>query len=343
MAEAQKQETFCEEVRAGKRQEFIATTKWADAKFEPLAQDVSVRTFFRLEKDGKKAILMDARPPLEDVSMFEFMRNKFDKIGLHVPEVYNIDTKNGFVIMEDFGDTRCSHLVTEKKEDLNKLYSLFVDVLVHKFNADPKVALEGSVAYSDEYWLFRVEQFLLHYMPQVLKREVTEEQPEEFLNIFKELLAKSHKFDDVLLHGDYGVQNLYYFPEEQGVKSIGLIDFQDMTDARGNMMGSPAFDLVFLLQDVRVAIDPKLEELMLEKFIKDTNITDVEAFTSEYSVIGTAQAVKCLGLFARLGYVDGREEYLKFIPNCMRNLRQNLSHPDLKGIKDWFTKNKIEY
>ena len=321
---------------------FVDTTPWKNCVIEPLRVDVSIRRFFRVNNNGKTAVLMDARPPLEDTAVFELIQKKMQKIGLTVPEIYALDTTLGFVLMEDFGDVRFYERVTQKTDDLNMLYGLATDVLVHKFKADPAIALEQSVAYSDEYWLFRIEQFLLHYMPHVLGRTPTETERADFLGLYKEALDGAHNFDKVLLHGDYGAQNIYYLPERQGINKVGLIDFQDMTDARGNMMGSPAFDLVFLLQDVRVELPQGLEEAMRSRFIEKAGINDVTGFTGEYAVIGAAQATKCLGLFARLGHVAGREEYLKFLPYCRRNMRENLSHPALAKIKNWFDIQKID-
>lgn len=320
----------------------VSSTEWKGAEVIPLAQDASVRKFSRLSKNGKTAILMDARPPLENTEMYQFMRNKLDKIGLHVPEIYATDHKNGFLIMEDFGDERCYELVVNKKVNADEMYSALVDALVHKCKADPKIALEDSVAYSDDYWLFRVEQFLLHYMTQVEKKEVSAASREDFLGYYKELINSAHDLDNVLLHGDYGVNNLYYLPQETGVRKVGMIDFQDMTDARGNMMGSPAFDLVFLLEDVRVDLPEDLEPRMIERFLKGTGIENVNAFNREYAIIALAQATKCLGLFARLGIVNGRKEYLQFIPYCIRNLNKHLPNDEFKNIRNWFEKNNVK-
>jgi hypothetical protein len=328
-------------MRAQQMRAFVDKTAWAGQPIVPLREDASVRRFFRVGSGRKTAILMDARPPLEDTTVFELMQKKFTKIGLTVPEVYACDHGHGLVLMEDFGDIRFYELVTQKKEGITKLYTLAVDALVHKYFADPAVALDQSVAYSDEYWLFRVEQFLQHYMPQVLNRAATQTERDDFLGLYREAINAAHKFTNVLLHGDYGAQNIYYLPERPGIKALGMIDFQDMTDARGNMMGSPAFDLSFLLQDVRVELPPELEKAMRQRFIEKTGIKDVTDFEGEYATIGAAQATKCLGLFARLGHVNKRLEYLQFIPYCLRNLERNLRHPDLKGTKNWFEKNKI--
>ncbi len=335
--QAQKHEDV-EELRAQQRRLFVDKTDFSGSIVEPLRVDASIRRFFRVRKGSDTAVLMDARPPLEDTTTFSLMREKLDKIGLTVPVIYAADHPAGLVLMEDFGDIRYYERVTQKTDNLDMLYSLATDALVHKYFADPRVALDQSVAYSDDYWLFRIEQFLQHYIPQVVKREPTQTERDDFLGLFRQAVTDAHKFDNILLHGDYGAQNLYYLPERPGIKALGLIDFQDLTDARGNMMGSPAFDLVFLLQDVRVELPQGLEATMRQRFIDKTGIKNAVEFEGEYATIGAAQATKCLGLFARLGYANQREEYLKFLPYCWRNLKTNLKHPALRDIKTWFTK-----
>jgi len=86
-------------------------------------------------KNGKTAVLMDARPPMEDTNKFETMQKKFTAIGMTVPEIYATDHAHGLVLMEDFGDERYYELVTSGKEDVNKLYGVAVDALVHKYFA----------------------------------------------------------------------------------------------------------------------------------------------------------------------------------------------------------------
>lgn len=325
-----------EKTREQERREFLEISGLGNATVHPLRRDSSIRNFYRVAQGHKTSILMDAQPPMEDTAKFEIMQKKFAAIGMTVPDIYATDHTHGLVLMEDFGDERYYELVVGGETDTHALYGIAVDALVHKFSADPHVALADSEAYSDEYWMFRVEQFLRHYMPHVMRRAATPTERDDFLGLFREAITTAHKFNPVLLHGDFGAQNLYYKPERSGIKALAMIDFQDATDARGNMMGSPAFDLVFLLQDVRVDLPQGLETDMRARFIAKTGIKDVYDFESVYATIGLAQATKCLGLFARLGHGDGRKEYLPFLSYCWRNVERNLAHPDLVRIKTWF-------
>lgn len=328
--------------RATQINAFIAQQPdWVGSIREALRIDASVRRYYRLRHpDGKTAVLMDARPPLEDTATFAFMAQKLARLGFSVPTVYATDHESGLILMEDFGDETFFDLLTAGKESPEKLLTLAVDALVHKYRADPAVALEGCVAYSDEYWLFRVEQFLKFYLPLDRGATLPPDAHAEYLAVFKRALDAAHHFPPVLLHGDYGAQNLFYLAERPGIRALGVIDFQDMTDARGNMSGSPAFDLVFLLQDVRMSFPDGLETTLKARFIEGANIPadQIDAFNAEYATISAAQAAKCLGLFARLGHQDGRAHYLDFIPNCWRNLRGSLQHPALAEVKAWFEK-----
>src|SRR5690606_10572305 len=114
--QAQKQD-YTDEARQGQMRAFVDQTVFRGGDIVALRADTSVRRFFRVVRDGKSSILMDARPPLEDTSVFETMQRKLSAIGLTVPDVYGVDHEHGLVLMEDFGDIRYFELITEKTGD----------------------------------------------------------------------------------------------------------------------------------------------------------------------------------------------------------------------------------
>ena len=73
-------------------------------------------------------------------------------------------------------------------------------------------------------------------------------------------------------------------------------------------------------QDVRFELPKGMEDALYNRFVEKTGIRDLNDFTSVYATIGTAQSTKCLGLFAKLGHVAGRKEYLPFLDICWRNI-----------------------
>lgn len=314
---------------------FLNKTGLADAEPAPPIQDTSVRRFTRLSKDGQSWILVEARPPLEDTGGYVLMAQKLEKIGLRVPAIYHHDPEKGFLIIEDFGDERIYERVM-RGEDPQTFYEAAVDVSIALNQADPAVALEGASSYTDAYWLFRVMTAADHYWPRATGAEMPSDDRQEFEALWRDqLLPQVHTLPEVLLHGDFEAQNLYYFPEAEGLARCGLIDFQDLTDGRSNAKGSPAFDLVFLLQHVRLDLPRELEERMKAKFLSATGY-DTEIFEREYAIIGAAQATKCLGLFSRLGFVEGRTEYLPYLAYCWRNLDRAFENPMLADLKTFF-------
>jgi aminoglycoside/choline kinase family phosphotransferase len=327
---------FDEVKRTAEIRAFVDATEWAGAIVQPLQMDSSERRFMRVEKNGKSAIVMDARPPKENVEDFRFIRDKFAAIGLSVPEIYEIDQTHSLLMMEDYGDERFYETVLQETQDIDHIYALVTDALVHKSRADPAVALAESIPYGHEYWMPRVSMFIDDYC---VNEGIQLEQSarDQYSAVFHTLIARLYHFPPEVLLGDCGAQNLFPLPKREGIKATGFIDFQDATKARGNMSGSPAFDLVFLLQDVRLPFPEGLEGRMKQRYIEKSGIANIDAFNEEYAIIGAAQASKCIGLFSRLG--KNRSEYLEFIPKCWANLEQNMTHPALKDLKQWFDAN----
>ena len=64
------------------------------------------------------------------------------------------------------------------------------------------------------------------------------------------LKVDSYKKKSIVLR-DFHIDNLFWLKDRDGIKKIGLIDFQDA------LIGHPCYDLVSLLQDVRVNITDK--------------------------------------------------------------------------------------
>ena len=73
---------------------------------------------------------------------------------------------------------------------------------------------------------------------------------------------------------DFHVDNIFYLKDRNKLKKIGLIDFQD------SLIGHPAYDLVSLLQDVRVFLSLKEQDSFYNYYKKNAKITVVHAIIS---------------------------------------------------------------
>ncbi len=83
---------------------FLERAGWGRARRGLLAGDASFRRYHRLDLDGRRAVLMDAPPPQEDVRPFLAIARHLLRLGFSAPKIFAEDVDQGFLLLEDFGD-----------------------------------------------------------------------------------------------------------------------------------------------------------------------------------------------------------------------------------------------
>ena len=128
--------------------------------------------------------------------------------------------------------------------------------------------------------------------------------------------------------------NLFWLPERDGIKRIGLIDFQDM------FAGPAAYDVASLCQDARVTVSAGLEAALRNRYVALRRATDrtfdVESFAATYAILGAARTLKNMGVFARLADYLGKTQYLQHLPRMDDYLTRSLKHPVLSDLAVWY-------
>jgi aminoglycoside/choline kinase family phosphotransferase len=188
--------------------------------------------------------------------------------------------------------------------------------------------------YDVEAMLVEVELVLDWYAPAVARVTPPSGARMQFLAIWRELLAPILAEPTTWTLRDYHSPNLHWLPDRQGLKRIGLIDFQDA------VIGPPAYDVVSLLQDARVDVPEDLEMRLAALYMRRRAAADpdfdAEKFAAAYAVMGSQRATKILGLFARLDKRDCKPDYLRHLPRIERYLKRNLAHPLLRPLALWY-------
>jgi N-acetylmuramate 1-kinase len=133
---------------------------------------------------------------------------------------------------------------------------------------------------------------------------------------------------------DFHSPNLHWLAEREGLKRLGLVDFQDA------LLGPPAYDLASLLQDARVDISDEMELRQMAHYARRRATADpafdAGVFAAAYAAMGAQRATKILGIFARLDKRDGKPAYLAHLPRIERYLAKCLAHSLLQPIKLWY-------
>jgi hypothetical protein len=87
-----------------------------------------------------------------------------------------------------------------------------------------------------------------------------------------------------------------------------------------------------LLHDARRDVTPVAAEAAIRAYLDATGDSEAE-FRRELAVLGALNAMRILGIFARLAGRDGKQRYLSFMPREWGHLARTLEHPALSDAR----------
>jgi hypothetical protein len=315
--------------RAGLIGAFLTASGWEDAERTPLARDASFRRYERLVVHDRRAILMEAPPPQEDVRPFIAIQRVLRGMDLSAPEILAADVEHGLLLLEDFGDGTYSRLLAAGESEA-ALYALATDVLIALHRRFDPAQAAGLPRYDEARLLDEAVRFVDWYLPLVTGAKPTATLRDDYLQRWRAVLPFAQGAPATLVLRDYHVDNLMRLEGRDGVGACGLLDFQDA------VLGPATYDLVSLLEDERRAVPADLREYMATRYLDASPALDRDAFRASYAVMGAHRHAKNIGQFARLLLRDGKPQYLKHIPHMWRLLEADLNHPALADVRAWF-------
>jgi aminoglycoside/choline kinase family phosphotransferase len=305
---------------------FLAEAGWRGIEPAPLAADASFRRYFRLADRGRRAVLMDAPPPQEDVRPYIHVAGLLRGHGLSAPEIYAEDRELGLLLIEDFGDETYTRLLAAGGDEAT-LYALAIDTLVALQRA---VTEPPDLPPYDEMTLIAEATLLTDwYAPAVLGGPLSADARAEYNGLWREVLPLAALPGPTLVLRDYHVDNLMLLPGRDGVRGCGLLDFQDA------LSGPASYDLASLLEDARRDVTPALREAMTERYLAAFPEIDGGAFRRSAAILAAQRNAKIIGIFTRLARRDGKPHYLRHIPRVWRLLENGLREPALRSIAGW--------
>lgn len=314
---------------------FLDQSGWSEAVHEPLAGDASFRRYVRL-RDGEKrtAMLMDAPPPQENVRPYLAVARLLRQLGFGAPAIYGQDAEHGLLLLEDLGDDTYTRLLARGEAE-EPLYTLAVDVLIalrRRFDAREMKAAKFLAPYDDTRLLDEAALLVDWYWPAITEAPVDPALRAAYLAPWAKALPIARKLPATLVLRDYHVDNLMRVRNRGGLLECGLLDFQDA------VVGPPSYDLVSLLEDARRDVPPALAATMRQRYLAAFPELDPAAFDASYAILGAQRSAKIVGIFTRLCVRDGKPQYLEHIPRVWRLLQQDLAHPALAPVADWFAR-----
>lgn len=302
--------------------EFLYQAGWGGAAIDPIPGDASFRRYFRINRDGRPAMLMHAPPPHEDPQPFLDVAQYLTQNGMRAPEIYAADAAQGWVLLEDFGHDRMRDWLDVNPSGEQAAYAGAIDALVRLHAVPP-----GPFAPYDMAVYQREAGLLTEWYCPAMRLNVDEA---GYRAAWDEALAPmlDRQNPGVSVLRDYHAENIMLLGDPAENAPQGLIDFQDA------LVGHSAYDLVSLLQDARREVSPELERAMLDRYLAQVDAgADFEA---DYARLGAQRNAKIVGIFTRLNKRDGKPHYLNFIPRVWQAMERDLAHPALAPVAAWF-------
>ena len=313
---------------------------WRIGRISVASADASFRRYFRVSRGdvdpaawAPKAdtlIVMDAPPGKEDIAPYLKVTSLLEQAGAHVPHVHASDTRRGFVVMEDLGNTQYL-TVLKAGRGVDKLYgdalATLANIQVRGLRAAQQLApydrepLERELNLMPEWFLGR--HFGLELTPE----------ERALLTVTNEILINEALIQpQVFVHRDFHSRNLMVL--ERG--GPGVIDFQDA------LRGPIGYDLVSLLKDCYISWSRERVERWVKGYRRvlgnlGANVGDSEyQFLRWFDMIGVQRHIKVLGIFCRLWYRDGKSGYLGDLPLVFEYVRDACRrYPELVEFERW--------
>ncbi len=339
----------------------LARTGFADASRVALAGDASTRRYERLTAGAQRAVLMDAPPSEESppcppeaspeqrralgwnaqsrlaacrVDAFAAIGTYLSGLGLSAPRIYGADYVAGYAVLEDLGDGLFARAIPDGADEAS-LYRAAAQLLAHVHSAPAPMLVEGAGARWPllEYDALALEvnaNLFVEWAPRAVEMRIDDAELARWEQVRADLVDMIGAQPRAFVIRDYHAENLLWLPERAGLAQVGLLDFQDA------LRGPRAWDMAMLLDDARRDVGEEARRAALRAYF-DASGANEEDFARELACVGALNAMRILGLFARLAGRDGKTRYLAYMPREWRHLARNLAHPALADMRSFVT------
>ena len=292
--------------------------------------DASHRRYLRGQTATGSMIIMDAPPEQEPVTAFLRIRQRLEAHNLPVPKLYAEDREQGFLLLEDLGDTTLFDLHrNDPQHSINGLQA--VSALLPRL---AKVDTQGLPCFDKAELKREISLFTDWYIPyrcqqsQLVWRAAN-------ADIFAEridwLCTQLAALPPVFVHRDYHARNLMLCDETK--PRWVMIDFQDA------LAGPLGYDLISLLRDSYIdwpladiaRMERQFYHTACQEGLFDGNLAD---FEHQLGMIAVQRHLKVLGIFVRLAQRDEKNGYLADLPLTFQHLDHALTRvPELRPLR----------
>ncbi|MBS3668684.1 aminoglycoside phosphotransferase family protein [Vreelandella boliviensis] len=287
----------------------------ADISLSSAVGDASFRRYFRLTlPDGTTQVVMDAPPEQEDSQPFVNIAKRWRSAGLPVPKVHATNLTDGFLLLEDLGNTPLQNLFND--DATTQAYHAQALALIAELQnrADP----DSLPAYNTALLGRELDLF-----PEwCLSAWLTLPPPDSWHAVREQLIQHALAQPVVTVHRDFDAMNLMVHEQR-----LFMIDFQDA------VAGPLSYDLISLLRGRYCRFSSEQFADFVDTFYRQarsdgrlSSSVDFATFLTQCHAMAAQRSLKVLGIFCRLTLRDQKSGYLERLPHFLDHLKDSLSH-----------------
>ena len=301
--------------------------------WQVLGGDAGFRHYFRIPNtillSSCRYLAVWAPPESEKNQEFVSIAHHLKAQGLRAPEVYAFDPEQGFLLIEDLGESMLFDRLGAVGIDDH--YSSAIELLVHLQQGEAPAEI---FPYYSEVELEReLQLFSQWFVGELLQHCLDEAEQGLLASTFELLRGSAAEQPQVIVHRDYHSRNIVICENNE----LGLIDFQDA------VLGPCSYDVVSLLRDCYVKWPDRKVDAWAHDFYQLSKARgqlrgiDNTTFVRWFDWMGLQRHIKVLGIFSRLYLRDGKASYLSDLPLVIHYTR-TVAHkyPQLSVFAEWF-------
>lgn len=288
---------------------------------QPASSDASFRQYFRAQTASvptQSIIVMDAPPAQENNAAFIDNQRRLQAVGLKVPEIYEADLEDGFLLLSDLGQQNLLHALNSDYDPvaIQALYRIVLDLLITMQQANT----QDLPVYDADRMLAELDLFYTYFIKNHCQITLSNEEKQTLDAVFKVLVQDNASYPMVYVHRDFHSPNVM-MPTDRSLQP-GLIDFQDA------VRGPITYDIASLVMDARYYWEEEQQIDWAIRYWEKARAAGLPVcdqfgdFHRAYEWMSIQRNLRILGVFCRLSQRDGKEQYMAHLPRVIKYLRQ---------------------
>jgi NDP-sugar pyrophosphorylase family protein/aminoglycoside/choline kinase family phosphotransferase len=301
----------------------------------------SDRRYYRVRKGSRSAVLMQCQKDDPDFERQIEYTHFFRKYSVPVPELLRADAQKKSASFEDLGDLSLYSWLKcpREKKQKEKVYRQVIEILflIHTVATEhvSECPLLHERIFDYEYLRWETDYFIERFVCGI--RNIRIRNLAALKDEFHRLAARVDSFRKTIIHRDFQSQNIM----------ITRGEIPRILDYQGARIGPSAYDLASILWDPYYRLEDDLRERLLDYYIH--RITNPPQYPfgkgGLRGIIGKGgqgrilekqfrdtilpcrlqRHMQALGAYGFLSSVKGKKYFLKYVPEALRLLKEDLA------------------